>query len=62
MNLIIDYIIANKEEIIAAITATVTAASAIAALTPTPADDTLVGKLYKVVDWLALNFGRAKEP
>jgi hypothetical protein len=61
MNLI-DYIINNKEGIIAAITATVTAASAIAALTPTPADDTLVGKLYKIVDWLALNFGRAKEP
>lgn len=60
MNLI-DYIIANKEEIIAAITATVTAASAIAALTPTPADDTLVGKAYRVIDWLALNFGKAKD-
>ena len=61
MNLI-DYIITNKEGIIAAITATVTAASAIAALTPTPADDTLVGKAYRVLEWLALNFGRAKEP
>jgi len=60
MNLI-DYIIGNKEELLGAITAIVAAASAIAALTPTPADDTIVGKAYRVVDWLALNFGRAKD-
>lgn len=60
MNLI-DYIIGNKEELFGAITAIVAAASAIAALTPTPADDTIVGKAYRVVDWLALNFGRAKD-
>ena len=33
----------------------------IAALTPTPLDDNLVGKAYKVIDWFALNIGRAKE-
>ena len=58
---IIDYIIVNKEDLIGIITAVVTAASAIAALTPTPADDTIVGKAYKFVDWLALNFGKAKD-
>lgn len=41
--------------------AVIAAASAIAALTPTPADDVWVAKLYKVVDWLALNVGKAKE-
>ena len=27
----------------------------------TPADDKLVGKAYKIIDWFALNIGRAKE-
>lgn len=58
---IIDYIITNKEELLNIITAVVAAASAIAAFTPTPADDTIVGKAYKFVDWLALNFGKAKD-
>ena len=35
--------------------------SIIAALTPTPADDKLVGKAYKVIDWFAINIGKAKE-
>jgi len=39
----------------------VMAASIIAALTPTPADDKLVGKLYKILDWFAFNVGKAKE-
>jgi len=36
-------------------------ASLIAALTHTPADDKIVGKLYKILDWFALNIGKAKE-
>ena len=36
-------------------------ASLIAALTPTPSDDKIIGKLYKVLDWFALNIGKAKE-
>ena len=36
-------------------------ASLIAALTPTPSDDKIVGKLYKILDWFALNIGKAKE-
>lgn len=47
---------------IAAATAVVSAASAIAALTPTPKDDELAGKLYRIVDVLALNVLHAKEP
>ena len=36
-------------------------ASLIAALTPTPSDDKIIGKLYKVLDWFALNIGKEKE-
>jgi len=35
--------------------------SAIAATTPTPVDDKLWAKFYKVIDVLALNIGKAKE-
>lgn len=57
----IDFILQNKEGILHALTAVVTAASAIAALTPTPKDDTFIGKLYKLVDFLALNVNKAKD-
>ncbi len=35
--------------------------SLIAALTPTPVDDGIVKKMYKVLDWFALNIGKAKD-
>ena len=41
--------------------ALVAAASALAAATPTPSDDKLVGRIYKAIDFLALNFGYAKD-
>jgi hypothetical protein len=37
------------------------AASAICALTPTRKDDDILGKIYKVLEFLALNIGRAKQ-
>jgi hypothetical protein len=43
------------------ITMIVTIASLIAASTPTPVDDKWIAKLYKFVDLLALNIGKAKE-
>tara|TARA_R110002167_G_scaffold54833_9_gene156182 strand:+ start:968 stop:1153 length:186 start_codon:yes stop_codon:yes gene_type:complete len=55
------WILENKEALISIITAVVAVASAVAALTPTPKDDTIVGKIYKVVDMLALNVGKAKD-
>lgn len=58
---IIAYLVSNVDSIVAALTAIVAAASAIAALTPTPTDDSLVAKVYKIVDWLALNVGKAKD-
>lgn len=39
----------------------VAAASAITAITPTPRDDTFVGKLYRALEILALNIGHAKD-
>tara|TARA_R100000995_G_scaffold39637_1_gene18328 strand:+ start:153 stop:350 length:198 start_codon:yes stop_codon:yes gene_type:complete len=48
-------------DIISYLTMAVTVASAIAATTPTPKDDVLVGKLYKFVDLLAINIGKAKQ-
>ncbi len=43
------------------ITVVVTVASLVAASTPTPKDDVWIGKLYKFLDLLALNIGKAKE-
>ena len=44
------------------ITIIVTVASFIAASTPTPKDDVWIGKLYKLVDLLALNIGPGDNP
>ena len=57
----INYILENKEDLFGVVTAIIAAASAIAALTPTPKDDTIIGKAYKVIDWLALNVIKAKD-
>jgi hypothetical protein len=48
-------------EIITIITTVVTVASIVAASTPTPKDDEWIGKLYKFIDLLAINIGKAKE-
>lgn len=58
---IISWVTEHSGELIAILTGIVTVASAIAALTPTPKDDTIVKKVYKIVDWLALNIGKAKD-
>ena len=46
---------------LALIMAIISVASIIAAVTKTPKDDVWIGKLYKFVDLLALNIGKAKE-
>tara|TARA_R110000787_G_scaffold211419_1_gene321273 strand:- start:238 stop:414 length:177 start_codon:yes stop_codon:yes gene_type:complete len=43
------------------ITLIVTVSSLIAATTSTPKDDIWIGKIYKFIDMLALNIGKAKE-
>lgn len=42
------------------VTAVITLASAIAAITPTPKPGTVLAKLYAVIDFVALNIGKAK--
>lgn len=44
-----------------AFTTIVTIASAICAATPTPDPNTKLGKLYKIIEFLAFNFGKAKD-
>ena len=61
MKEIISYLVTNVDSILLVLTSIVAAASAVAALTPTPKDDSIVAKAYKVVDWLAVNIGKAKD-
>lgn len=56
----IEYIIENWFEILEASGLVVTAAAAIAAMTPTPKDDGVVKFLRKIINVLALNVGKAK--
>jgi hypothetical protein len=43
------------------VTATIALFSAISAVTPTPKQNSTLGKVYKVVDFLALNILKAKQ-
>lgn len=61
MSEIIKYIVSNADGILLVLSSVVAAASAIAALTPTPKDDGIASKAYKIIDWLALNVGKAKD-
>ena len=42
-------------------TAVISVASVIAAITPTPKDDQWIAKLYRFIDILAINIGKAKQ-
>ena len=46
---------------IALIMAIISVSSILAAVTPTPKDDIWIGKLYKIIDLCAFNFGKAKQ-
>ena len=39
----------------------ISGAALICSLTPTPKDDEMIAKLYKVLDAFALNIGKAKD-
>ena len=55
------WVVDNIGAIIDIATAIVTAASGVAALTPTPKDDPLAKAAYSIIDTLALNIGKAKD-
>ena len=50
----------SLEQVLLCVTSVISVAATLAALTPSPKDDGLVAKLRKMVDFLALNFGNAK--
>ena len=56
----ITYILENKAELISIATAVVTAASLISAMTPNKTDNKITGIALKLINWLALNVGKAK--
>ena len=43
------------------VTAAIALASAVAAATPTPKKGSFLAKVYSVIDWAALNVGKAKD-
>ena len=43
------------------VTAIIAIASLVAAITPTPKGNKFLAQLYKVIDFLALNIGKAKD-
>ena len=52
-----DWVIGNYVEIFAALGAVVTAATAVAAITPNKKDDEIVGMARKVLDFFRLRIG-----
>jgi hypothetical protein len=54
------WIVAHFGDVVDIASKVVAAASAVAALTPTPKDDTVLAGLRKVVDFVGFNFGFAK--
>tara|TARA_R110000796_G_scaffold204428_1_gene320555 strand:+ start:1191 stop:1445 length:255 start_codon:yes stop_codon:yes gene_type:complete len=57
----IEALLNNQAEIIEAVMGVVVVASLIVAGTKTPDPDTVLGKIYKVVEWASLTFGKAKQ-
>lgn len=55
------WIISHKEQLLNIAASIVAVFSLISAVTPTPKEGTTLAKLYKVIDWLALNIGKAKD-
>lgn len=53
---IVKYISENSETLVAIVTGIVTVASLITNLIPGEADNAVVAKIKKAVDWAALNF------
>jgi phage-related protein len=64
MSEVIAYIVANYESIVTAVLAVVGAAASIAAITPSPKDDKIIGKiqgvLKSILDVVGMNIGKAK--
>jgi hypothetical protein len=57
----IETLLSNQGAIIEAVMSLVVVASLIVAGTKTPDPSTVLGKIYKVVEWASLTFGKTKE-
>lgn len=57
----LQFMINNFDNVVVAITAVISAASAICALTPSQTDDKVVSKIRSFLEVLALNVGNAKK-
>jgi hypothetical protein len=55
-----DWINANLEHILFAATTIIAIAAHLAALTPTPDDDKVIAKAKKLLDYIAGNYGNAR--
>lgn len=52
------WLLANWDQVIAIVLAVVGAAAMVAKLTPTPRDDTIIGKILQLVNVIGMNFGK----
>lgn len=57
----LEMIMSNSDVILSTVTGIVTIASLLVAGTKTPAPDSVMGKIYKVLEFLSLTIGKAKE-
>lgn len=57
----LDYLISNPDRILTIATSVVTIASIVTTATDTPKPETFLGKLYKILEALALVVGKAKQ-
>lgn len=58
---VFQFILTHSSEIFEILFAAVSVASLITALTATPRDDEFVGRIYRIIEAVALNVGRAKD-
>ena len=57
----LEIVMSNSDVILSTVTGIVTIASLLVAGTKTPAPDSVMGKIYKVLEFLSLTIGKAKE-
>ncbi len=58
---LLQFCLMHSSEFFEIVFAVVSVASLITALTPTPRDDEMVGRIYRIIEAVALNVGHAKD-
>jgi len=57
----LEMVMSNSNLILSTVTGVVTIASLLVAGTKTPSPDSILGKIYKVLEFLSLTIGKAKD-